>query len=118
MGAFYLRNHAVNISLECSTLSIKHVRRIIEQDLGLEKKSLDQQKDVVAELIDKVGDSLACKAPIVVHHCILSAFTSAGSSWCNHQFVVTCGACCMLLNDIAISCCLCPLADHVPGRCS
>lgn len=59
MGAPLLkrRQHA-DAGDVCRTLSIKHVRRMIEQDLGLEKKSLDQQKDVVANLIDKVRSLL------------------------------------------------------------
>ncbi|KAF8067363.1 LIMR family protein [Scenedesmus sp. PABB004] len=41
---------------ECvaATLSLKRVRRIVESDLGLEQKSLDEQKDVVARLVDTI----------------------------------------------------------------
>lgn len=33
---------------------MKAVRRTLEQDLGLDKKALDPQKDAVADLIDQV----------------------------------------------------------------
>jgi hypothetical protein len=36
------------------TLSLKTVRRLLEKDLGLEKKSLDAQRDIIGSLVDKV----------------------------------------------------------------
>lgn len=38
----------------CRTLSLKAVRRLLEQDLGLNKKRLDAQKDLIGVLVDKV----------------------------------------------------------------
>lgn len=40
--------------LLCRTLSLKAVRRLLEKDLGLEKKQLDIEKDLIGELIDQV----------------------------------------------------------------
>eukprot|EP00882_Tetradesmus_deserticola_P024335 GHRQ01026593.1.p2 GENE.GHRQ01026593.1~~GHRQ01026593.1.p2 ORF type:complete len:257 (+),score=130.45 GHRQ01026593.1:219-989(+) len=38
----------------CRVLSMKAVRRIVESDLGLPKKQLDEAKDVVTALVDQI----------------------------------------------------------------
>lgn len=38
----------------CRELSLKAVRRCLEKDLGLGKKELDVEKELVAALIDQV----------------------------------------------------------------
>lgn len=48
-----------------STLSMKAVRRLLEEDMGLTKKALDEDKDLVTRLVDQVR---VC-ADVLSHPC-------------------------------------------------
>jgi hypothetical protein len=65
---------------------MKAVRRIVENDLGLPKKQLDEQKDVVTALVDQV-----CTAAAVVSSCTCAVLAGVGAAWyCRQQ--KTCSA--------------------------
>jgi hypothetical protein len=65
---------------ECRVLSMKAVRRIVESDLGLAKKQLDEQKDVVTALVDQVCTAAAVAGiSLVVGYCLASACYAAAA---------------------------------------
>jgi hypothetical protein len=48
------RPHAP-LLLVCRTMTLKGVRRLLEQDMGLGQKALDAYKSVVGKYVDQVG---------------------------------------------------------------
>lgn len=90
----------------CRVLSMKAVRRLIEGDLGLEKKQLDEQKDVVTALVDQVRTAAAGVA------CQLSK----PPSWSAVEFQLA-GACSCSTSQMSALLCTCYICQHCCTIC-